>query len=532
MYSTLVVLIVALAFAQPKSECDACVEATRHHCKDIIGGNMEGLATAPDSCTKSRIDCMPFLLRACSGDHKVDCEGHFEELSVHCDKILAEEFSGPIPEGFSPLCIPEIMQKCADMKKDPCASVTCEKEPECPKGHELSCDKGECCSTCKCVDPCDSVDCKKAPECKKGEELMERKAGCCTEYFCVDPCATCVKEVVSVCDELKIGNFDVMPQSCTEKCVPKIQAACAANVDCDLCANVVKGKDLCKDFLSNNMNGPPPKECDVKCLPEIVAKCSSKKEEPKKEEPKKEPKKEPTTPTKCECAASWSSPEDGKGCLNQSGCAKCDDDSDSWCMVKTENCLEAEKPDGDWFYCDSDTKEGATGCCGTDNCSKDLFEKETQELCEKCLHSQQCRGFQAAYEKRTNPNRASGSVFCCPDAKRCVDLDNQVACPPDQKSAQCGRYAAGKCGGRMTTKPNYPFNCVGCKYTNWIQDWISDLEVTCKSTIEVAAVVNRGSDIYMILIGGLVIFNIATFSYLQWQKKRDSSYVVLLEETE
>eukprot|EP00493_Phyllostaurus_siculus_P015957 UN16202 len=33
----------------------------------------------------------------------------------------------------------------------------------------------------------------------------------------------------------------------------------------------------------------------------------------------------------------------------------------------------------------------------------------------------QCEAFQDAYEQRDDVNMATGLVYCCPDAKRCLD---------------------------------------------------------------------------------------------------------------
>jgi len=114
---------------------------------------------------------------------------------------------------------------------------------------------------------------------------------------------------------------------------------------------------------------------------------------------------------------------------------------------------------------------GRKECCdkewrgeGQNFCSMDDFIPETVDLCGMCLYDQQCKGFQQAYETRPEPNYATGAVYCCPDAKRCVDLRVNQGCPSDAVEAECGNYGDAKCGPRMQNDPNYPKSCanVGC----------------------------------------------------------------------
>ena len=52
----------------------------------------------------------------------------------------------------------------------------------------------------------------------------------------------------------------------------------------------------------------------------------------------------------CQCARSWVSPEDGGSCAEeQSGCANCDGDVRSWCVVDNPGCATDEG--GGWSYC-------------------------------------------------------------------------------------------------------------------------------------------------------------------------------------
>merc|ERR1719483_1457758 len=76
---------------------------------------------------------------------------------------------------------------------------------------------------------------------------------------------------------------------------------------------------------------------------------------------------------------------------------------------------------------------------------------------------------------------ATGLVYCCPDAKRCLDRrvtdenPRGIGCPSDQEVAGCGY--GGNCGPRMANDPTYPFNCVdnGCTNANFPATWLTDL---------------------------------------------------------
>jgi len=119
-------------------------------------------------------------------------------------------------------------------------------------------------------------------------------------------------------------------------------------------------------------------------------------------------------------------------------------------------------------------------------CTSDDFTPESVPTCGKCLFDAQCEGFQEAYEQREDTNMATGLVYCCPDAKRCLDRrvtdenPRGIGCPSDQEVAGCGY--GGNCGPRMANDPTYPFNCVdnGCTNANFPATWLTDL--SCESS--------------------------------------------------
>jgi len=119
-------------------------------------------------------------------------------------------------------------------------------------------------------------------------------------------------------------------------------------------------------------------------------------------------------------------------------------------------------------------------------CTSADFTPESVPTCGKCLFDTQCEGFQEAYEQREDTNMATGLVYCCPDAKRCLDRrvtdenPRGVGCPSDQEVAGCGY--GGNCGPRMARDPTYPFNCVdnGCTNANFPATWLVDL--SCESS--------------------------------------------------
>ena len=52
----------------------------------------------------------------------------------------------------------------------------------------------------------------------------------------------------------------------------------------------------------------------------------------------------------CQCANSWTSPDDGDECANtQNGCTNCDDDDSQWCEVANPGCTTDEGRG--WSYC-------------------------------------------------------------------------------------------------------------------------------------------------------------------------------------
>merc|ERR1719383_130637 len=114
---------------------------------------------------------------------------------------------------------------------------------------------------------------------------------------------------------------------------------------------------------------------------------------------------------------------------------------------------------------------------GENFCSMEYFIEETVPTCGMCLYDRQCEGFQEAYNSRPDPQYATGLVYCCPDAKRCVDQrpeSNHGGCPPGQQSAQCGKYSQAKCGAQMQNDEDYPKKCTGlCDNPNFPQDWMA-----------------------------------------------------------
>lgn len=129
--------------------------------------------------------------------------------------------------------------------------------------------------------------------------------------------------------------------------------------------------------------------------------------------------------------------------------------------------------------------EQVDGCCGTNFCSMDQFVPESVATCDMCLFDQQCVGFQEAFEKRENTNYATGLVYCCPDAKRCVDRreteenPHGVGCPSGQETADCGYQ---NCGGSKANQSGYPFICNECANADWASKWA--LAMNCDNSSE------------------------------------------------
>merc|ERR1719483_1889977 len=155
-------------------------------------------------------------------------------------------------------------------------------------------------------------------------------------------------------------------------------------------------------------------------------------------------------------------------------------------------------------------------------CSMEYFIEETVPTCGMCLYDRQCEGFQAAYDARPDPQYATGLVYCCPDAKRCVDQrpeSNHGGCDPDQQSAQCGKYSQAKCGAQIQNHEDYPKKCGGlCDNPNFPQDWMAAM--SCEAPQEETAI---GSSFFAaaadfvlqeVLLTGLAFIGLASSIYL------------------
>jgi len=125
-----------------------------------------------------------------------------------------------------------------------------------------------------------------------------------------------------------------------------------------------------------------------------------------------------------------------------------------------------------------------------DFCSMEYFIPETVETCGMCLYDRQCAGFQAAYDSRPDPQYATGLVYCCPDAKRCVDQRPEVnhqGCDSSQQEAGCGNYGDARCGAQMQNDEDYPKKCEGlCDNPNFPQDWMASM--SCEGQQEESAI--------------------------------------------
>jgi len=139
----------------------------------------------------------------------------------------------------------------------------------------------------------------------------------------------------------------------------------------------------------------------------------------------------------------------------------------------------------------SEESEETSNCCSKDwengesFCKMADFVEESVPACGKCLYDKQCEGFWAAYETRP-AGYATGDVYCCPDAKRCVDRratdenPRGVGCPSNQDVAGCGRGRDGLCGQRLQDDDDYPQKCVGCTNEDFPQSWME--EMSCPVT--------------------------------------------------
>jgi len=152
----------------------------------------------------------------------------------------------------------------------------------------------------------------------------------------------------------------------------------------------------------------------------------------------------------------------------------------------TEAALEPEEPAV--LIEDPSDSEEPKSCCDkprTDSgfCTMDDLLEESVPTCGKCLYDQQCENFWEAYETREE-GMATGLVYCCPDAKRCVDRrttdasPHGVGCPYTTDVAGCGY--GGECGGSAANDPGYPQICTGCTQSDWYNSWMD--EMTCSNT--------------------------------------------------
>jgi len=190
----------------------------------------------------------------------------------------------------------------------------------------------------------------------------------------------------------------------------------------------------------------------------------------------------------CEC---WEDEYCNEEDLVPDGCHRCGEEAAEFCGITfDEESMEYSMYDEEPAVVieDPSDSEEPKSCCDkprTDSgfCTMDDLLEESVPTCGKCLYDQQCENFWEAYETREE-GMATGLVYCCPDAKRCVDRrttdasPHGVGCPYTTDIAGCGY--GGECGGSAANDPGYPQICTGCTQSDWYNSWMD--EMTCSNT--------------------------------------------------
>tara|TARA_Y100000389_G_scaffold84558_1_gene81210 strand:- start:1655 stop:2356 length:702 start_codon:yes stop_codon:yes gene_type:complete len=117
-------------------------------------------------------------------------------------------------------------------------------------------------------------------------------------------------------------------------------------------------------------------------------------------------------PTPGKCAKSWTSPEDGPGCVNKSGCpsAACNGEGEPWC------CNEGSQDCNEWHFCDPlqpyDDEAETPGICAK--------SWSSAEEGSGCINKSFCPSV---------PCDGEGPTWCCNEGSK--DCDKWHFCNPD-----------------------------------------------------------------------------------------------------
>jgi len=282
--------------------------------------------------------------------------------------------------------------------------------------------------------------------------------------------------ILKMCDEMPEPSDEPEP---SEEPDQELPACMVMTAECKLAL-----ADPSPEFMCKCMAAQEP-DCafgDMGTAADILKHCDGEPEP--SEEPERPPKAEV-----CTCPSYQSGAVDGQEmCQFGQNCASASNFK-TGCPPNAVTCVLGI-PDN------TESPKEPASCCdmsGRDNfCRMEDFVKESVPTCGKCLYDQQCAGFQEAYDqmKAEDPSSrmATGLVYCCPDAKRCIDRRSTaenprgVGCDSRQEVAGCGYGRSGKCGPRMANDPTYPDNCadVGCSNPDFPQNWIDDLTCPAK----------------------------------------------------
>merc|ERR1719383_1584593 len=316
-----------------------------------------------------------------------------------------------------------------------------------------------------------------------------------------DGCTNCMEHIGGFCQKEMAGKHPEQPEPEDTLCVGDSSTFNAGWGGCDTYAKTNH------NFCSDDSDGTNyAYQVCVEC-----SRCSMPEPEPQEPDAPKEPEapEEPETPEEPE-APKESDAQDGtcfdndaamaamfKDFMNMETCAAvlntfdCKKPFEEYTNMGYGFAFEGTPPteslrDQGLCSCSCPPAPTPQECCskdwdvdGENFCSMEYFIEETVPTCGMCLYDRQCQGFQAAYDARPDPQYATGLVYCCPDAKRCVDQrpeSNHGGCDPDQQSAECGKYSQAKCGAQMQNDEDYPKKCTGlCDNPNFPQDWMASM---------------------------------------------------------
>jgi len=216
------------------------------------------------------------------------------------------------------------------------------------------------------------------------------------------------------------------------------------------------------------------------------------------------------------------------------------------CPVTCRKCL----PDAGSNGSDTESTGSASteSCCdldwqeeGQNFCTMEAFTEESVDTCGMCLFDRQCKGFQEAYDQELaeNPNSmmATGLVYCCPDAKRCVDRrsteenPNGIGCPSGDETADCG-YGPPLCGQRLANSPDYPKNCadVGCGNPNFPQLWMETMSCssveTAKMSDQVIGSYTDPADVVVFALGAVGAITLIAKAFTHCKRKTEYKTVL------